>query len=372
MSDVTVDLLGMKLQNPTVLPSGILGESLGMLEEAAVKGVGMLITKSITMRPREGYQGPTVIEAVPGGLINAMGLPNPGVEEFAKTYKPKMSGVPVVPSLYGNSVSELRVLSLAIDRLDPPAVEVNLSCPHAGGSSRRKLVAQDPALTAQHIGAVASTTDVPIIAKLSPNVTDIYEIAAAALFAGASAISAVNTFSAIEIDGHFERPVLGNFIGGMSGPAIKPLALAKVTEISLAMRDGRLEEAPIIAYGGASNGEDIAKFLLIGATAVGLGSAVYKRDVDIFSESTDELKVWMKEKGYDDIPAFRGKALEWLESEETPEYGDEAPEDSAFVNMQSPLPKPSEDESEEGEEEDEEDLDEDVEEDDLDEEDLEE
>jgi len=355
MSDVTVDLLGMKLQNPTVLPSGILGESMGMLGEAAVKGVGLLITKSITMRPREGYQGPTVIEAVPGGLVNAMGLPNPGVEEFSKTYKPVMNGVPVIPSIYGNSVGELRELSLAIDTLDPPAIEVNLSCPHAGGSSRRKLVAQDPALTAQSIGAVVSTTDVPIIAKLTPNVTDIYEIAAAALFAGASAVSAINTFSALEIDGHFERPVLGNFIGGMSGPAIRPLALAKIAEIALAMKDGRLEEAPIIAYGGAANGEDIAKFLLVGATAVGLGSAVYQRDLDIFAESTAELEKWMSGKGYDDLASFRGKALDWLESDETPEFGEDTTEEPVFERPVRKTPEAEEEEApESGEEKEEE------------------
>ncbi len=305
----------MKLANPTVLPSGILGERQGMLEAAAKGGAGLLVTKSVTLRPREGYRGPVLVPTPAGGIMNAMGLPNPGIEEFSRTYAARVGGRPVIPSIHASSPDELRQLAMAVDRLGPPAIEVNLSCPHAGGSRPDALVSQDPAETARAISAICTNTDVPIIAKLTPNVSDIVEIAAAALYAGASAIAAVNTFAAMDVDVNFERPVLGNLIGGLSGPAIRPLALRKVADIAVAMRTGCIDQAPIIASGGAASGEDLARFILVGATAVGMGSAVYERDAGVFAAASAELDAWMQAKGYRRLGDFRGKVIDWLATE---------------------------------------------------------
>lgn len=349
MADLSVDVLNMRLVNPTVLPSGILGEREGMLERAAASGASLLITKSITLEPRDGYHGPCVVESSPGGILNAMGLPNPGIVAFSRTYRPRIRGVPVVPSIYGTTPDELRELAMTLDSLDPPAIELNLSCPHAGGKRSGRLIAQDPTETTKVIAAVCATTDVPVIAKLSPNVTDIVEIAAAALFAGASAIGAVNTFEALDIDVEFERPVLGNFIGGLSGPVIRPLALRKVTAIALAMRDGRIDEAPIIAYGGAAGGEDIARFIMAGATAVGLGSVIYERDLEVFRAATGELAAWMERKGYSRLDDFRGNVLDWLDSPEGPEEADEEGPPESLIGPVDGVESPDTDASPRGE-----------------------
>lgn len=314
MTDLTVRLLGMELKNPLILASGVLGESMDVLRSAVLGGAGCLVTKSLTCEPREGYRGPTLIEPEHGAVLNAMGLPNPGLNAFLQEYSPLIDDVPVIPSLYGTT-GELIEMAGAFEDSGAPAVEVNLSCPHGPGVKR--AAAQSAGHTRDVLSELTSSLSLPVIAKLSPNVTDIVEIADAAISGGASAIAACNTFEALEVDPHFLRPSLGNPFGGLSGPCIRPLVQRKIADITLAMSRGELERRPIIAIGGVTNGFDVARYLLLGATAVGIGTAVLYRDLSVFSKVCVELSEYMASKGLSCLREFAplsSSILSWIEN----------------------------------------------------------
>lgn len=315
--DVSVNVCGIKLKNPTMLASGVLGGTAGSLRRVSKNGAGALITKSIGVEPRNGYNGPTAIEPMENVLLNAMGLPNPGYKEFINELNDiKDIDTPIIPSIFGSNEMEFSEVAKAMEQTGSKILEVNISCPHSDSRSRKLLIGQQLDRTEEVISHIKKAIKIPIIVKLSPNVTDITEFAEVAIRSGADAISAINTIQALEIHPEFERPVLGNLVGGQSGAAIRPIALRKVTDIVLKIREmkrnGQIkEEIPVIGVGGIINGFDIVRFLLIGATCVQIGTAA-KNDLAVFDESVRQLKEYMTKKNYKSLDDFRGHALKWL------------------------------------------------------------
>jgi len=285
-----------------------------MLRRAGHAGVGAVVTKSIGTAPRAGYPNPTLISPSYGVVLNAMGLPNPGYAKFIPELKEAITGtVPVIASIFGATPQEYAEVGGALADAGAPALEANVSCPHSTPqSTRTMIIGKDPALTAEVTEELCAAVNVPVLVKLSPNVTDIVEMARAAIGGGAAGITAINTIEAIEVDIHFQRPVLGNLVGGQSGQSVRCIAQRKVAELLLAMRVGELTEVPVVGMGGISTGEDVARFLLLGATAVQVGSAVLDSDFDVFSTIEKQLTNYMEEMGFKELKDFRGKALEWL------------------------------------------------------------
>lgn len=316
--DVSVNICGIDLKNPTMLASGVLGGTAGSLRRVAKNGAGALITKSIGVEPRNGYNGPTVIEPMENVLLNAMGLPNPGYKEFMNELNDiKDIDIPIIPSIFGSNEGEFLEVAKAMEQVGSKILEVNISCPHSKERCRKILIGQDKEETGIVIKSIKRAVKIPIIVKLSPNVTDITEFTKVAIENHADAISAINTIQALEIHPEFERPVLGNLVGGQSGSAIRPIALRKVADIVLKIkemkRDGQIkEDIPVIGVGGITNGLDIVRFLLVGATCVQIGTAA-KNDLAVFDKSVKELKEYMIKKNYKSLADFRGNALKWLE-----------------------------------------------------------
>lgn len=315
--DISVNLCGTELKNPTMLASGVLGGTAGSLRRVAQNGAGALITKSIGVAPRNGYQGPTVIEPMENVLLNAMGLPNPGYKEFINELNDARDiDIPIIPSIFGSNEKEFVEVAKAMEKAGSKLLEVNISCPHPDSKCRDLLIGQDLDETQNVIKEIKKAVQIPIIVKLSPNVTDIAKFAEKAIESGADAISAINTIQAIEIHPEFERPILGNLVGGQSGASVRPIALRKVADIVLKIdslkKEGQLEkEIPVIGVGGVSDGLDIVRFLLIGATCVQIGTAV-KDNLAVFDKSVRQLKEYMVKKNYESLNDFRGNALQWL------------------------------------------------------------
>ncbi|MEC8878025.1 MAG: dihydroorotate dehydrogenase, partial [Candidatus Thermoplasmatota archaeon] len=235
MADLSVELAELELANPVLLASGILDSTPGILERMADSGAGALITKSISLEPRPGYAGPTVAEVAPGTWMNAMGLPNPGLAEFLEEFDLKDGKVPVIPNLVADTPAEFGKLAVGVAEAGAKLAEINLSCPHPQAAYTGLLTAQDPEAAAATVAAASE--HLPVIAKLSPNVSDIGTIAVACAEAGAAAVSAINTMPALDIDTELERPVLGNAFGGLSGPTLLPIGLRCVLKAVRALRD---------------------------------------------------------------------------------------------------------------------------------------
>ena len=221
---LSTNLAGLKLANPTVLASGILGYTGDSMQRVAEAGAGAVVTKSVGIEPRPGYPNPTVVQAE-AGLINAIGLPNPGIDDFAEeiAYAKTVLKVPLIVSVFGYTAEEYATAAEKAVKAGADAVELNVSCPHVKDTGHE--IGQNPKTLAEVVEKVKASVKKPVIVKLSPNVTDIVEIAKTAVRAGADALTAVNTVKAMAIDVEAQMPVLSNVKGGLSGPAIKPIAL---------------------------------------------------------------------------------------------------------------------------------------------------
>lgn len=291
--DLSTRISGIRLDNPVILASGILDVSSGLLKKMADSGAGAVVTKSVGLRPRKGNPNPTVV-AVHGGLLNSMGLCNPGISEFLKELG-GLSGVkvPVIGSVYAGSPEEFAHVAKEMSASCVRAVELNVSCPNVGkGECFGEIIGKSPKLVARVVSKVKSAIKKPVIVKLTPNVSDIVEIALAAEKAGADAITAVNTFGpgmVINVDAR--RPVLGGLFGGMSGPAVKPLAVACVYKLHESV------SIPIIGCGGVSTGKDVAEYMMAGASAVEVGTAVYYDGGRAFGRINRELASFMRRRG---------------------------------------------------------------------------
>jgi len=295
---LSVEIAGLNLATPTMLAAGVLGMSASTLRRVAEAGAGALVTKSVGLQPRRGYPNPTLVQT-PCGLLNAMGLPNPGVKEFSREIREaKEAGVPLIVSIYGFSPQEYVEAARLAVRAGADAVELNLSCPHVEKTGAE--IGQDPTATKGVVEAVRSEVNNPIFVKLTPNVSDIAEVAKAAEKAGADAVVAINTVRAMAIDVTTARPILANKFGGLSGPVIKPIAVRCVYEIY------RKVKIPVIGCGGVSTWRDAAEFLLAGASAVQIGTAVALKGLRVFDSVRKGLDAYLEEKGFGNVMEIVG------------------------------------------------------------------
>lgn len=281
---LSLTLTGLKLRNPLMLAAGIMGTTGGSLKRMAESGAGAVVTKSIGIEPKSGHSNPTMV-AVDCGYLNAMGLPNPSYKNFqVEIDVAKVGGVPVIASIFGASADEFARIAGA---LSADAFELNLSCPHACGYGSQ--VGSDPALVEEITAAVKIATNVPVWVKLTPNVTDITAIGLAAQKGGADAVVAINTVRAMAIDIESGYPIMGNRFGGLSGRAIKPVAVKNVYDLYEAL------DIPVIGVGGISSMEDAIEFIMAGALAVEIGSAVGE-NINIFKEISPCMEAFLTDK----------------------------------------------------------------------------
>ncbi|MHC4917497.1 MAG: dihydroorotate dehydrogenase [Planctomycetota bacterium] len=285
--DLSVDVGGLRMANPVTVGSGTYGMGMEMARIAEVGDLGAVVLKSLTLEPRTGNPVPRVAET-PAGMLNAIGLENPGVDAFLSTYLEQVRRVvscPLVANIAGYRAEEYVELARRLSAAEGvAALEVNVSCPNVGAGGL--VFGTDPERLRGLVAEVRAETELPLWVKLSPNVTDIVACAQAALEGGADALTLINTLLGMEIDVEKRRPVLANVTGGLSGPAIRPVALRMVRQVYEATG------APIVGLGGISSTEDAMKFILAGATAVSIGTMNFVRP-----EWSAELPAQMAERG---------------------------------------------------------------------------
>jgi dihydroorotate dehydrogenase (NAD+) catalytic subunit len=296
------EIAGLKLKNPTILASGIMGSTGSSIKRIAMEGgAGAVVTKSVGMEPREGHKNPTVIE-VEEGLLNAVGLSNPGIEEFKVEIETAKEGkVPLIVSVFGFNVEEFGEVAKKAQEFGADAIELNLSCPNVEKAGA--VYGSSPELSGNVVDKVKSSVDLPVFAKLTASTGDIVEVASACVDAGCDGITAINTLPAMKIDIHTKSPVLGNKTGGLSGPSIKPVALRCVYEISKEL------DIPVVGCGGITTGEDALEFLMAGAKAVEIGTAIRLRGIGVFERVCTEIEAFMEENGYKNLEGIIGAAL---------------------------------------------------------------
>ncbi|MBN2567068.1 dihydroorotate dehydrogenase [Candidatus Woesearchaeota archaeon] len=303
MATLSQDYHGSVFSNPTVLAAGILGVSASSLANVIRNGAGAVTTKSVGPAARAGHPNPVVI-ATDGYLLNAVGLSNPGAEASVEELAAAVRGcsAPVIASVFGSTAQEFADVVRVLDAAKPAFFEANISCPNVGSEFGRPF-GTDSAAAAKVVEEIKGETATPLIVKLSPNVPDLVEIAKAVCAAGADMLCAINTVGpGMLIDLAARRPVLANRSGGLSGPAIKPIAVRCVYDLYRAV------DVPIIGTGGISTGKDAAEMIMAGASLVGIGSAVYYRGIDVFAKVARELDAFMQEHGYAGIGQLRGCA----------------------------------------------------------------
>ncbi len=285
-----VSIAGLELPNPTILASGVLGFTVESFNRVAKSSAGAVVSKSIGIEPRVGYPNPTVVQA-DSGLINAMGLPNPGIDEYAGEikYAKTVLRIPIIVSIFGYTAEEYAAVAEKAIKAGADAVELNVSCPHVQFTGSE--IGQNPKILSQVIEKVKATISKPVIVKLTPNVADVALIGKAAVEAGADVLTAVNTLKAIAIDSDTTRPILSHIKGGLSGAALKPVALRCVYDIR-----EELPDVPIIGCGGISDWRDAVEFMLAGASAVQVGTAVAWEGTDIFQNITKGLETYLRKK----------------------------------------------------------------------------
>ncbi len=283
-------ICSIKMENPLMLASGILGTTKESIE--FFKKAGAVVTKSIGMEERKGHPNPTFVE-LEHGILNAMGLPNPGVEEYVKEIK-DIGIENIIGSIFGKTTEEFIFVAKKMEGY-VKAIEMNMSCPHAQGYGDAFPTAQ----IRKTVERVKKSVDIPVFVKLG--VENIKERAEEAVKGGADGIVAINTIKAMAIDIETSMPILGNIYGGYSGPAIKPIGIRCVYELSSL-------GIPIIGVGGILTGKDVIEYLMAGASAVQIGSGIYYRGKEIFEKICLEIKEWMKEHGYTKLQQIRGIA----------------------------------------------------------------
>lgn len=287
--NLQTEIAGLSLRNPIMLSAGILGLSGLTLRAVWEAEAGAIVTKSLGLKARMGHPNPTVVK-VDCGFINSMGLPNPGAKEYtSEIVSAKRGGdIVIIASIYGAQPEEFVEIARTVEGAGADAVELNLSCPNVKGVGME--VGQDPRLVRDIIEAVKQATNVPVFTKLTPNVSDIKSLAKVAADAGSDGLVAINTVRAIAVDLVTGRPILHSKLGGLSGPAIKPIALRCVYEVSQAVN------VPVIGCGGITRWQDAVEFLLAGASAIQIGTAIAYKGLGIFKEVVRGLENYLKEK----------------------------------------------------------------------------
>lgn len=296
------EILGMKLSNPLFLAAGILGTTASSMKMVAQAGAGGIVTKSFSIEPNEGYQNPTIVK-IEGGVINSVGLSSPGVEakkEELKELTDIRDKTPVIASIYGDTEDTFaEVAQRTKDYVD--AFELNVSCPHAqkGYGSN---IGENPDLTYSIVKKVKEEIkDVPIIVKLTPNVTDITEIAQASQEAGADALTLINSLGpGLRIDYKTGVPILNNKFGGIAGPMIKPIALKCVYQVYETV------DIPLFGVGGIKNYKDALEFFYAGASLLQIGTSIMYEGPEIFKNITEDLEKFLRENSYENLSEIIG------------------------------------------------------------------
>ncbi|PID96490.1 MAG: dihydroorotate dehydrogenase B catalytic subunit [Actinomycetales bacterium] len=297
-----IDLAGMALPNPLMTASGCAANGQELHRFFDISRLGAFVTKTVMAAPRSGRGTPRMAET-PSGMLNSIGLQGPGIEAFCARDLPWLAsvGARVLVSVAGGSVDEFASVAAAVGS-NPAAgvacgIEVNISCPNV--ASRGQVFAIDPAASAAVVRAVRETVapGIPVFAKLSPDVTDLVEVAAAVLDAGADGLTLINTTLGMAIDTERMRPHLAGVTGGLSGPAIRPIAVRAIWQVHGAMRGGRIRSAPIIGVGGVRTGADALELVAAGASAVQVGTATFN-DPMAPVRVLDELTELLARRGY--------------------------------------------------------------------------
>jgi dihydroorotate dehydrogenase (NAD+) catalytic subunit len=288
-------ICGVKFKNPMLLAAGVMGSNASSLNWVLNSGASGVVTKSFSKNPNQGYKNPTTV-AVQGGIINAIGLSSPGVDNFKSELENvnRDNGEVLIGSIYGASKEEFSYVSGEIEDL-VDMIELNISCPHAMGGCGA-AIGQDPNLTKVIVSEVKNSVSIPVIAKLTPNVTNISEIAIGAYNGGADALTLINSLGpGMKINIDARKPILSNKFGGMSGPAIKPIAIRAVYDVYNSV------DIPIIGVGGISNYEDLVEFLYAGASIVQIGTAIMNEGIGVFNNIAKDLKKFMVENEFKSI-----------------------------------------------------------------------
>jgi dihydroorotate dehydrogenase (NAD+) catalytic subunit len=307
---LAVDLKGVRLPTPVLGASGCFGSGREISEVLDMRRVGGIVTKSVTFRPVRGLATPRMVETA-SGMLNAIGLQNPGIDEFVRKDGPFIAqvGVPVILSIAGKTVAEFA--DVAVRARDIPgvvALEANISCPNV--ERRNQVFACHPDAAAEVISTVVRITSLPVFAKLTPDVTDIVEVARECVRAGAHGISLINTLLGMAIDPETFRPRLGAVTGGLSGPAIKPVAVRAVFQVARAM-----PEVPVIGMGGIRDAADAIEFLLAGAWAVAVGTANFFNP-HVTTEVAMGIGEFLQRRGLRSPADLRGRVIAPTEVEE--------------------------------------------------------
>ncbi|MEM0155099.1 MAG: dihydroorotate dehydrogenase [Thermoplasmataceae archaeon] len=292
---------GLRLDNPLILASGILDENGYTMKRILKEGAAAVVTKSIGSAERSGYKPPVVVEIGGGNMINAIGLANPGIENFGNEVKiAREAGKPVIGSIFGADAEEFSNLAKKMASYGVSGIELNLSCPHVKGVGQE--IGSDPDLVESIVGEVKRSVNIPVFAKLSPNVSDIMELAKAA--DRADALVLINTVRAMAIDVYARRPVLSNVYGGLSGPAIKPVGLRYVYEVK--KETGK----EIIGVGGIQSAEDTLEYIMAGASCVEIGTALHTGGRSVFRAISRDLENLMASEKLDSISDTIGMAIQ--------------------------------------------------------------
>lgn len=305
MFNLSIDLAEIKLKNPLILASGFMGVSAASLKFVEKNGAGAVTLKSIGSSERPGHHNPTVY-SWGNGLTNAVGLSNPGIDDCLPIIKEALNvlNIPLFVSIFADKIDNFARMTEKILKLPIDLIELNLSCPNTEDDFGR-MFALDAKITEKVTKTVKKIAeDKKIFVKLSPDSSNIADIGKAAEAGGADGITATNTLSGLIIDVRLRRPILTNRFGGLSGPVIKPVSVRAVYNLYKAVK------IPIIGMGGVTTGEDAIEFIMAGATAVGVGSAIYYRGIDVFKKICSEMKTFMKQERIKSLSEIKGVAHE--------------------------------------------------------------
>lgn len=302
MLDLSVNIAGLKLKNPIIAASGTFGFGREFSEYFDLNLLGGISVKGLTLKPRKGNEPPRIAET-PAGILNSVGLQNPGVYSFIKDEIPflRRFDTAIIANIAGNTVDDYCRIAEILSDTDIDAIELNVSCPNVKegclmfGSTAEGI--------SKVTSAVRKVCKKPLIVKLSPNVTDITEMAKAAEDSGADSVSLINTLLGMAIDIKSRKPILGNIMGGLSGPAVKPVAVRMVYQVSKAVK------IPVIGMGGISDADDAIEFILAGASAVMIGTAGFVNPY-VWVETLDGIKQYMEQHGFKKISELTGALLD--------------------------------------------------------------
>lgn len=301
MTNLKINFCGVDFPNPTVLASGVMGVTASSLLRVARAGAGGVTTKSIWLEEHLGHKNPTMV-GTDEYFVNAVGLPDAGIEKARHEWGKYMKShpVPLIANVVAKSEMDFNEVVTEVTKLRPDLIEINISCPNVEDEFGKPLACSVTKVI-EVTRNVKNCTDLPVIIKMSPNVTNWVEIAQAAESAGADGLCCFNTFGpgmVIDIDSRF--PVLANKVGGVSGPGLRPLVVKMISDIY------RSVKIPIIGTGGVIRGEDAIELMMAGASLIGIGTMVYSRDIDGFGFVVDEIKSWCEKNNVKDINEIIG------------------------------------------------------------------